>query len=174
MGGKQSQFEELLLTHLDSAYNFAYWLVLNHRDAQAIVQQAYAQASREFGEPREASARVWLLTLVLRTAQAWIRDRSFRSKVIRFAPLHHRPDNPRSANPDAKAITEESGPSFYNAMGRLPAGLREILLLHEAEGWTYQQLSAALGITREEVATKLSAARRSLRQELGDSQRTKE
>jgi Sigma-70, region 4 len=62
--------------------------------------------------------------------------------------------------------------TFYCAWEK--SSLREILLLHEAEGWTYQQLSAALGITREEVATKLSAARRSLRQELGDSQRTKE
>jgi RNA polymerase sigma-70 factor, ECF subfamily len=172
MGEKQSQFEELLLTHLDGAYNFAYWLVLNHRDAQAIVQQAYAQAWQEFGEPREANARVWLLTLVLRTAQAWIYNRSFRSKVIGLVPLHHRPDSPRSANPDAKTVTEKSGPSFCNALGRLPAEFREILVLHEAEGWTYQQLSALLGITREEIATKLSAARRSLRQELGDSRWT--
>lgn len=172
MGEKQSQLEELLLTHLDGVYNLAYWLVLNHRDAQAIVQQACAQACQEFGESREANARVWLLTLVLRTAQAWMQDRSYRPKVIWFVPLHHRSDSPRSANTDAKAITEESGPSFYNALGRLPADFREILVLHEAEGWTYEQLSATLGITREEVATKLSAARRSLRRELGDSRWT--
>ena len=170
MGEKQSQFEELLLTHLDGAYNFAYWLVLNHRDAQAIVQQAYAQAWQEFGESCEANARVCLLTLVLRTAQARIHDRSFRS----FVPLRHRPDSPRSVNPDAKAITEESGPSFYNALGKLPAEFREILVLHEDEGWTYQQIAAALGITWEEVASKLSVARRSLRQELGDCRRTEE
>ena len=168
MGEKQSQFEELLLTHLDGAYNLAYWLVLNHRDAQAIVQQAYAQACQEFGESREANARVWLLTLILRTAQAWMQDRSYRSKVVQLVPLHHRSDSPRSANTEVKPITEESGPSFYNALGRLPADFREILLLHEAEGLTYEQLSAALGITREEVATKLTAARRSLRRELGD------
>jgi RNA polymerase sigma factor (sigma-70 family) len=169
MGEEQSQFEKVLLSHLDGAYNFAYWLVLNHRDAQAIVQQAYAQAWQEFGECRQANARVWLLTLVLRTAQAWIQDRSFRSKVIRFVPLHHRPDSSRSANPDAKAIAKDLGPSFYHALGRLPAEFREILLLHEAEGWTYEQLAAALGITREEVATKVSAGRRSLRQEFGGS-----
>jgi RNA polymerase sigma-70 factor, ECF subfamily len=169
MREKQSQFEDVLLSHLDDAYNFAYWLVLNHRDAQAIVEHVYAQAWQEFGECRQASARVWLLTLVLRTSQAWIQDRSFRSKVIPLAPFHHRPDSPRSANPHTKAITEESGPSFYNALGRLPAEFREILLLHEAEGWTYEQLAAALGITREEVLAKLSAARRSLRQELGGS-----
>ena len=174
MGEKQSQFEELLLTHLDGAYNFAYWLVLNHRDAQAIVQQAYAQAWQEFGESSEANARVCLLTLVLRTAQARIHDRSFRSKVIGFVPLRHRPDSPRSVNPDAEAITEESGPSFYNGLGKLPAELREILVLHEDEGWTYQQIAAALGITWEEVASKLSVARRSLRQELGDWRRTEE
>jgi DNA-directed RNA polymerase specialized sigma24 family protein len=87
MGEKQSQFEKVLLSHLDGAYNFAYWLVLNHRDAQAIVQRAYAQAWQEFGECRQANARVWLLSLVLRTAQAWIQDRSFRSKVIRFCSL---------------------------------------------------------------------------------------
>jgi DNA-directed RNA polymerase specialized sigma24 family protein len=59
-------------------------------------------------------------------------------------------------------------------MGRLPTEFREILLLHEAEGWTYEQLAAALGMTREEVATKVSAARRSLRQEFDGSGWTEE
>jgi RNA polymerase sigma-70 factor, ECF subfamily len=174
MREEQSRSEKVLLSHLDGAYNFAYWLVLNHRDAQAIVQQAYAQAWQEFGECRQANARVWLLTLVLRTAQTWTQDRSSRSKVIRFIPLQQGPDSSRPANPDAKAITEESGPSFYHALGRLPAEFREILILHEAEGWTYEQLAAALGMTREEVATKVSAARRSLRQEVGGSGWTEE
>jgi DNA-directed RNA polymerase specialized sigma24 family protein len=65
------------------------------------------------------------------------RATSFRSKVIRLVPLHQRPDSSRPANPDAKAITEEAGPSFYSALGSLPADLREILLLHEDEGWSY-------------------------------------
>jgi RNA polymerase sigma factor (sigma-70 family) len=70
--------------------------------------------------------------------------------------------------------SEESGPSFYNALGKLPAEFREILVLHEDEGWTYQQIAAALGITWEEVASKLSVARRRLRQELDDRRRTEE
>jgi Sigma-70, region 4 len=81
-------------------------------------------------------------------------------------------DSTRSRHPSPLQRASIKVRTFYCAWEK--SSLREILLLHEAEGWTYQQLSAALGITREEVATKLSAARRSLRQELGDSQRTKE
>jgi DNA-directed RNA polymerase specialized sigma24 family protein len=66
MGEQQSRFEKLLLPHLDSAYNVAYWVLQSDRDAQAIaiVQEGFAQAWREFEKSRELDTRVWLLSII--------------------------------------------------------------------------------------------------------------
>ena len=84
MGEKQSQFEEVLLPHLDSAYNVAFWLVQNDRDARAIVEEAYVQARREFEKIGATNPRVWLLKIVLRIAHTWIQRQAHRSNVGTF------------------------------------------------------------------------------------------
>jgi DNA-directed RNA polymerase specialized sigma24 family protein len=78
---KQSQFEELLLPHLDGAYNVAFWLIQNERDARAIVEEAYVQARREFEKLGATDTRVWLYKIVLRIAYTWIQQQNHRSKV---------------------------------------------------------------------------------------------
>jgi RNA polymerase sigma-70 factor, ECF subfamily len=67
-GEKQSRLEKLLLPHLDAAYNVAFWLIQNELDARAIVEEAYAQARREFGKVGATDIRAWLLKIVLRIA----------------------------------------------------------------------------------------------------------
>lgn len=165
MGEKKSQFEELLLTQLDGAYNVAFWLAQNDRVAQAIVEEAYRQAMREFEKLREPHARVWLLTIVLKVAHARIQGWEGRPTVIPFAAN----DTTEEANatkipPDV--LQNESERSFFKVLSGLPLEFREILLLHEVEGWSYQQLAAALQTTRDTNTTRLSVARRSLREKL--------
>ena len=167
MGEKKSQFEELLLTHLDGAYNVAFWLVQNDRVAQAIVEEAYLQAMREFQKLREAHTRVWLLTIVLRIAHARIQAWEGRSKVIPFDANDATAGDITAKTPPGPS-QNETGRSFFDVLGRLPLEFREILVLHEVEGWSYQQLAAALQATRDTIAMRLSAARRSLREKLGD------
>lgn len=172
MGGKQSQFEKLLLPHLDGAYNVAYWLIQKDADAQAIVQEAFAQAWQEFGKLRETEVRVWLLVIVLRIAHSWIRAQANQSKVVSFAPSSDDFGAPEAMS-DAKVLPEvvgkESARNLYGALSSLPVEFREILVLHEVEGWTYRQLAAALEITRDTVLTRLSLAHSSLRRGLRDA-----
>jgi RNA polymerase sigma-70 factor (ECF subfamily) len=172
MGEKHPQFEELLLPHLDGAYNVAYWLVQNDGVAQVIVEKACLQAMREFRKPREAHLRAWLLTIVLRITHRLLKERDLASKGVPFAS-GERPDAARApTNPAGKvspdARQKESGQSFFDILSRMPVEFREILILHELEGWSYQQLAAALGTTRDTVTTRLGVARRSLREALGD------
>ena len=171
MGEKKSQFEELLLTHLDGAYNVAFWLTESDADAQAIVEKACVQAWAEFLKSHEADLRTWLLKIVLRIAHRWIEERSKRSTVVPFVPPHDAAANPKpaghiSASTEGQAIHEGAGQDISQALNRLPVELREILVLHELEGCNYQQLASVLRISVEAVATRLSFARRCLRNEL--------
>jgi len=43
---KLELFEEIILPHLNSAYNLALWLTQNEHDAQDVVQESYLRARR--------------------------------------------------------------------------------------------------------------------------------
>jgi RNA polymerase sigma-70 factor (ECF subfamily) len=171
MGEKQSQFEELLLTHLDDAFNVAFWLTQNDRDAQVIIEKACEQAWEEFGRRREGDVRTWLLAIVMRIAHALREEKSYQSKVVPFFPsdggiVNFEPTADMPVSAEFQAVHEEAGQSIYRALSRLPVELREILVLHELEGCTYQQLASALRISEDAVAARLGSARRRLRNEI--------
>jgi RNA polymerase sigma-70 factor, ECF subfamily len=193
MGEKQPHFEKLLLPHLDGAYNLARWLIERDQDAQAIVHEAYLQALQEFTKFREGDARSQLLSIVRKRAHSWmIQTPKKHSKVIPFAEAF--PGEPsaaaeamadrsgavrqdrnradRSTQPASEASDQESKRPLYEALSKLPVEFREILVLHDIEGWTYSQLASGLEISRTMVSNRLSMARRSLRQELGKAHRT--
>ena len=54
-------FEEVVLPHLDAAFNYARWLTKNDADAEDVVQDAYVRALRFFSSLRDENARAWLL-----------------------------------------------------------------------------------------------------------------
>ena len=47
--GQAGSFEQVVLPHMDAAYNLARWLVRNTQDAEDMVQEAYLRAFKFFG-----------------------------------------------------------------------------------------------------------------------------
>ena len=161
--GKPTHFEELLLPHLDAAYNLARWLVRGDQDAQDIVQEAYVRAFKGFAGFRGENPRAWLLTIVRNTAYTWIRKHASDENLLPFDEAIH-------------AVAVETTPSessqenrrqqLEDALHRLPAEFREVLLLFEFEGWSYMAIAKALSLPLGTVMSRLSRARRRLQEEL--------
>ncbi len=61
------RFEEVILPHLDAAYNLARWLTGNDQDAQDVVQDASLRAFKFFSGFRGGNSRAWLLKIVRNT-----------------------------------------------------------------------------------------------------------
>jgi RNA polymerase sigma-70 factor (ECF subfamily) len=164
---KTAAFEKLFLRHLDGAYNLAFWIVERDQDAQAIVQEAYIQALKEFVEFREADARAWLLTIIRNTSYTWIQKRGDHSNMIPFDEATHVAP---SDKPLPEPSPEERQRHLQEALSRLPIEFREVLVLREIEGWSYKQLASALNVSAAAVMSRLSQARRRLHQEVAGTQ----
>jgi RNA polymerase sigma-70 factor, ECF subfamily len=160
---KTAAFEEFFMPHLDGAYNLARWIVERDRDAQAVVQEAYIQASNEFVEFRGADARAWLLTIVRNAAYTWIQKRGNNSGMI---PLEEAIHVAPSDKPQPGLFHQKRKRQLHEALSRLPVEFREVLVLREIEGWSYKQLASALNVPATTVMSRLSQARRRLRQEV--------
>src|SRR5580698_5191822 len=70
--GGPAGFDEVVLPHLDAAYNLARWLVRNPHDAEDIVQEAYLRAFTFFGGYQGGDARSWVLKIVRNTSYSFL------------------------------------------------------------------------------------------------------
>jgi RNA polymerase sigma-70 factor (ECF subfamily) len=70
---KQTRFQELIMPHLDAAYNLAHWLIRNASDAEDVVQEAFLRAFKFFDGFHGGNSRAWLLAIVRHTSYDWLR-----------------------------------------------------------------------------------------------------
>jgi RNA polymerase sigma-70 factor, ECF subfamily len=156
-------FEETFLPHLDAAYNLARWILGREQDAQDVVQEAYTQALKSFPEFRGGNPRAWLFTIVRNTAYNWTRRYVAEKKFVPF-------DKESWAIPIEEAPSESSHDArirqLQRALSRLPAEFREVLVLLEIEGWSYIEIATVLQEPLGTVMSRLSRARRHLREVL--------
>ena len=155
----------LLLTHLDSAYNLARWLVRNPEDAEDLVQESYLRAFRYAGGFRGGDARAWFLTIVRNTAYRWLRKTRAHEIATPFDEAVHRSDV-ETFDPEQLLLREADARLVADTLKELPIRFREILVLRELEELSYKEIGLVLSMPIGTVMSALSRARSRFRQAL--------
>ena len=70
---KARRFEQVIMPHLDAAYNLARWLTRSDSDAQDVVQEACLRAFRYFDGFQGENPSAWLLAIVRNACFTWMR-----------------------------------------------------------------------------------------------------
>ena len=163
---ERERFEQVLLPHLDAAYNLARWLTHNDHDAEDLVQAAYLRALKFFDKFQGGNARAWLLTIVRNTCYTWLEQKQTRGPVAAFDEDIHGVETD-APDPEKSLLREEDRQSVRRAVEELPWELREVVVLRELEGLSYKEIAAIAGIPLGTVMSRLSRARERLHQRLG-------
>jgi RNA polymerase sigma-70 factor (ECF subfamily) len=166
-GDEVGGFDDVILPHLDAAYNLARWLVRSSTDAEDVAQEACLRALRYFGTFHGVDARAWLLRIVRNTSYRWMQDHRAQQSAAEFDEDIHSGTGERP-NPEALALQRDDGRLLEQAMRKLPARFREVLVLRELEGLSYKEISDVAGIPMGTVMSSLSRARERLRDALRD------
>jgi RNA polymerase sigma-70 factor, ECF subfamily len=164
--GSASGLAELVLPHLDSAYNLARWLVRNDEDAEDVVQEACLRAFQYAGGFRGGDARAWLLTIVRNTSYTWLRKTRAYEPVVQFDEEVHT-SGIGTPNPEELLFQNADGRLVEKALSELPARFREILVLRELEGLSYKEIADIMGVPMGTVMSTLSRARDRFRKGAG-------
>lgn len=160
---EQVRFEQLVLPHLDAAFNFARWLLRSRADAEDIAQEAMLRAYKFFGGFRGGDARAWLLQIVRNTCYSWLQKNRPEQDSTEFnEELHAAP----SATPEALAMAGEGRALLADALEALQPRYREVLVLRELEGCSYKEIAAITSIPIGTVMSTLSRARQQLQSTL--------
>ena len=153
------RFEQLVLPHVDNAFNLARWLLRSRADAEDVAQEALLRACRFFRSFHGGDARAWLLQIVRNTCYSWLEKNRPRELMVEFNEDLH----PQSvATPESIAIADEDRERLSRALETLPPRFREVIVLRELEGCSYREIATIMSIPIGTVMSSLSRARRQL------------
>jgi RNA polymerase sigma-70 factor (ECF subfamily) len=167
LAGDEEALGGLLTMHQQAAYNVAYRLLGCEADAYDAVQEAFVLALRairgEAASPREIDRfEPWLLKVVTNAALGQLRRRP-RVAPLSVDELMEALPAPERSEPSREAERREARGDVLRALLALPDAQRAALTLREYQGLSYDEIAAALGISRAAVETLLFRARRGFR-----------
>ena len=157
----QESFEALAMPLFERLYNFACWLAQNREEAEDLVQETYVKALKGFAsyEPG-TNFRAWMYR-ILRNAFL-----TSRAGMKQFVPLEEEEDAFAVAGhtPEQALLQQMDVELVRKALDSLPLRHREALVLCEVEEMSYRDIALTLGIPTGTVMSRLSRARRALRE----------
>jgi RNA polymerase sigma-70 factor, ECF subfamily len=156
-------FEQLAMPLFDRLYNFAHWLTRNREEAEDLVQETYVKALKGFSSfSVGTNFKAWIFRILRNT---FLNSRTgLKASTV---PLEHEDDPAlpvESETPETILIDRTSERVLQEAIEELPVPYREVLLLCEVEEMSYQEIAATLTIPIGTVMSRLSRARRALRE----------
>jgi RNA polymerase sigma-70 factor (ECF subfamily) len=159
-------FEELALPLFDSLYNLAHWLTQDREEAEDLVQETYVKALKGFSSFQPGTNfRAWMYRILRNTfltSRTGLRERNTVALEPEAEVLL--PGGPET--PESILIDRANEGLVQNAIEQLPVIYREVLLLCEVEEMSYQEIADVLSIPVGTVMSRLSRARKALREVL--------
>jgi len=174
---RNERFEQLVLPHLDAAFNLARWLTRSDTDAQDVVQEAYLRALRYFSSFHGEDARTWLLRIVRNTCYTWLRQHRNSELTSAFNEEVHSGITQEGTTPESLMLGKADRAMLLQALEQLPVEWRETLVLRELEGMPYREIAAVTDSPIGTVMSRLARARARLQEivtNIADSSGAKE
>jgi RNA polymerase sigma factor (sigma-70 family) len=161
-------FEQVVMPHLDAAYNLARWLVRNPQDAEDVVQEACLRAVKFFSGYHGGDGRAWILAIVRNTAYSFLEKNRSSDLHEEFDEEVHNVDTSH-ADVETALLRSVDTKRLQEALERVPVNFRELLILRELEGMSYKQIAEVMSVPIGTVMSGLARARTKLKQNLLDA-----
>jgi RNA polymerase sigma-70 factor (ECF subfamily) len=158
--GDEGAFRELYARHTGRLYQFVLRVMGgSEAEAEDVVQETWIRAVECMREFRwESQLSTWLIGIGVNLC----RDRLRRSK--------RSPEVQMAASGLAPVGRTEERIDIEKAISQLPVGYREVLIMHDVEGFTHVEIGQRLGIAEGTSKSQLFFARRTMRRLLSPAE----
>ncbi len=165
--GDDAAFRRVVDIYGPRLYLLAMAMLGNREDAQDAVQETFVGAFRGLrGFQGRSTVKTWL-TRILMNNVADLRRRKHLRKTLSLDDAPEQLGSP-SARRETEAGRADVRMDVTAVVGRLPQDQREVIVLREMQGMTYEAIAAVLGVPRGTVESRLFRARQKLKETLGD------
>jgi RNA polymerase sigma-70 factor, ECF subfamily len=161
-GGDMFAFEELYQRHHRRVYSICLRMLQNASEAEDLTQDVFIQLYRKIGSFRGDSAfTTWLHRLTVNQVLM-----HFRKRTVKFEKTTEEGETPvqvvgGTENPNKMPIVDKI--ALENAIEQLPAGYKNVFVLHDVEGYEHEEVARILGCSVGTSKSQLHKARLKLR-----------
>jgi RNA polymerase sigma-70 factor, ECF subfamily len=178
--GDAAAFETLVEERSGEIYGLLYRLTENSEDARDLTQETFLRAFQSIDQFRgDADLRTWIYRIAINQARnrwRWWRRRR-RDATFSLDSKNGDRDQPLIATlraqdtdtPEQTTLAREREHALRWALQGIGRLYREAVILRDIEGFTYEEVSVALGISIGTVKSRLARGRKELRRRLEGS-----
>ena len=151
------------MSHIDSLYGYALTLTRDATEAEDLVQETYVRAASTANRPdADSNLKGWLFVIM---RNAWLNQLRHKNNGPRFVELDfgEPPIAEAQENPHVVYLRKLERQQVREAIESLPHAYREIVVLRDIEGFTYQEIAMVLNCPAGTVMSRLGRARGKLR-----------
>lgn len=166
---REKIFREEFVPHMDSLYNFAYYLIQNEDDARDLLQETLLKSYRYAGYyEKGTNAKAWLLKILKNTFINVYRKKSKQPLQLGFENIKESETSDYSDAPELgnEVSGELIGDEITKAVNDLPVDYRVIILLCDIENFKYEEIAGIMDIPVGTVRSRLHRARNMLKEKL--------
>ncbi len=168
--GDQQAFDILVHRYKDQLLNFVYRFVGNRNDAEDIVQETFLRVYKNKHYYKEiAKFSTWIYTIAGNLAKTELRKRKRRklfsvSNFMNEEKDYDIPDTER--NPELEVDGTIKDDIIQKAIEKLPPKFKEVILLRDVQGFSYEEISQILNIPLGTVKSRVNRGRLKLQEDL--------
>ncbi len=175
-GERSSDFDDLVMEHLDMLYAVALRLTRNPAEAEDLTQTTILKALRFHDKFKRGSyIKAWLLTILRNTFINEYRRRVRRPILVELSGSEAAPNS----SPDPEVGYHPGGRTYHellellddrvrSALEGLPDEFRVPVIMADIEDKSYKEIAQAMNCPLGTVMSRLYRGRKLLRKELGD------
>jgi len=168
--GDLQAFDILVRRYKDQLLNFVFRFVGNRNDAEDIVQETFLRVYKNKHYYREiAKFSTWVYTIAGNLAKTELRRRKRRklfsiSNFVNEERDYDIPDQER--NPEQQVDSVMKDGIIQKAIEKLPPKFKEVILLRDVQGFSYEEISQILSIPLGTVKSRVNRGRLKLQEDL--------
>ena len=168
LGGDANAFETLVLEYEKNVYNIALRMTGNSEDAADMTQEAFIKAYNSLQSFRgDSKFSVWLYRIVSNVCLDFLRSKNRRPTVSLSVEDDDGEDAQldvadESQSPELLLDRKLTRDSVRRGLDSLPPDYRQILLLREIQGLSYDEIAQALSLEVGTVKSRIFRARNRL------------
>lgn len=166
--GDVNAFETLVLAYEKNVYNIALRMTGNSEDASDMTQEAFIKAYNSLQSFRgDSKFSVWLYRIATNVCLDFLRSKS-RRPTVSLSVEDNEGDEVQldvadeSQSPELLLDRQMTRESVRRGLETLSPEYRQILLLREIQGLSYEEISQALGLEAGTVKSRIFRARKKL------------
>lgn len=169
---RQQDFQTEAMPHQSALYNYALKIVRNSDDAQDLVQETYYKAYKNYHQFNEGTnSKAWMFMILKNTFINNYRKLKKEPAKLDYDEIESfyesiKSDQVNYNNLDLDFYNNLFDDELSTALAKLPEKMKEVFLLCDLEGYTYEEIAKIVNIPVGTVRSRLHRARKILQEEL--------